>query len=298
MIRRFTGRLLEGTVNGETREYTGPGFHIWFGESFWKDDPSCRGRSRELTPLYLTRYQAARGEGQLVLSQTWEFSCTLAGRGTLRSSHNIDLEPATIYLIPPGFWHAEASHTVLESIWMGLCGDRLPESAAWDGPRSVRSPEIAQLFEQSWFLAQRHKACVGAELDGLARAILGGVLRLLEEPRVHRNTQLVQEAIRLMYATFASPLTMTTLAKQLECSSGHLHRVFRRVAGTSPGRYLTRIRMEHAIMWLQGSDLPVAEVAMKVGYQDPLYFSRAVRQTFGCSPSQIRLESARGGARR
>ncbi len=275
----------------KTQRYTGPGNHIWFEGDFWMEGESCRGRSRELTPLYLTRYQAARGEGLKVLSETWEFSCIVTGHGLLRSVQDVELEPATIYLIPPGVWHAETSDGVLESIWMGLRGTQLP-APAWDGPRAVRSPEIVQLFEQAWFLAQRRKACVGPEFDGLARAILGGFLRLRETPRIDCETHLVQEAIRLMYAEFSSPLAMSDLAKRLGCSTGHLHRVFRRVAGTSPGQYLTRVRLEHAILWLQSSDLPIAEVAAKVGYQDPLYFSRAVRKTFARSPSRIRLESA------
>ncbi len=277
--------------------YAGPGYHVWFDVGFWKEGESCRGRSRELTPLYLTRYRAARGEGRTVVSETWEFSCILAGSGMLRSSRNIELKPATVYLIPPGFWHAESSEAVLESIWMGVHGERVPESA-WDGPRSARSPEILQLFEQAWFLAQQRRACVGSELDGLTRAILGRFLRLLEEPRVPGETQLVQEAIRRMYAEFQSPLSLSELADTLGCSTGYFQRVFRRVAGTSPGRYLTRIRLEHAILWLQGSELSISEVAAKVGYQDPLYFSRAIRKAFGRSPTQIRLESVSNRDRR
>jgi AraC-like DNA-binding protein len=102
---------------------------------------------------------------------------------------------------------------------------------------------------------------------------------------------LVQEAIRRMYAEFQSPLSLSELADTLGCSTGYFQRVFRRVTGTSPGRYLTQIRLEHAILWLQGSELSISEVAAKVGYQDPLYFSRAIRKAFGRSPTQIRLES-------
>ena len=248
----------------------------------------CGQRSRELTPLYLTRYRAARGAGREVVSEGWEFSCVVLGHGQLRSACNLPLGPATIYLIPPGFLHAETSREVLETIWMGLDGQGLPPASEWTGPRSVRSPELAQLFEQAWFLAQQRNRRVGPELDGLARVILGGFLRSLDQTREPAGDQVVQEAIRLLYAGFHTPLSIGSLARGLGCSVGYFQRVFRRTTGVSPGRYLAQVRLQHAVMWLESSDLPIAELAAKVGYVDPLYFSRVIRKAVGCSPSEFR----------
>jgi AraC-like DNA-binding protein len=265
---------------------TVPGIHIRFDERLW-DRAGCGERSRELTPLYLTRYRAARGLGREVISAGWEFSCILSGHGQLQSVGNLPLGPATVYLIPPGITHAETSGEVLESIWMGLAGRALP-SADWGGPRGVQSPELTRLFEQAWLLAQHRSRPVGLELDGLARAILGGFLRLVDRPQEVARGQLVEEALRLMYAEFQRPMSIRGLVRQLGCSVGHFQRVFRRITGVSPGEYLAQIRLQHAIMWLESTDLPVAEVAAKVGYTDPLYFSRVMRKSLGCSPSQWR----------
>ena len=269
--------------------YTGPGNHIWLDAGLWKGGLTSNARSRELTPLYLTRYRAARGMGRLAISQTWEFSCITAGYGELRSERSLGLEPATVYLVPPAVKHAESSEGVLDSIWMGLGGDQLPDTA-WDGARSVRSPELAQLFEQAWRLAQHRNACVGPELDGLTRVILGGFLRLVNAPRTPRGEQLVQEAIRLMYSQFHSPLSVGAIARQLGCSVCYFQRAFRHITEMSPARYLAQIRLQHALMWLETSELTVGEVATKVGYADSLYFSRVMRKAVGLSPSQFRAK--------
>jgi AraC-like DNA-binding protein len=278
-------------------QYTGPGSHIWLDARLWKGDTFSAARSREVTPCYFTRCRAARGAGRLALSQTWEFSCIVAGYGELRSSRNLELAPATIYLIPPGLEHAESSDGVLESIWMGIDGDRLPEPT-WDGPRSVRSPEITQLFEQAWRLAQHRNARAGPELDGLTRVILGGFLRLVDTPQTTHGEQLVQAAIGLMYAGFHSSLSIGALARELNCSVGYFQRTFRRVTQMSPSRYLTQIRLQHALMWLENTELTVGEVAAKVGYADPLYFSRLMRKEVGLSPTQFRARNGRPNPRR
>jgi AraC-like DNA-binding protein len=245
------------------------------------------GRSGELTPCYLTRFRAARGDGRLAVSQTWEFSCIVAGYGELRSSPCLELGPATIYLVPPGVEHAESSDGVLESIWMGLQGNALPRVAR-QGPRSIRSPELTRIFEQAWRLAQHRNARIGSELDALSRLILAGFLRRADAPRTPRGEQLVQEAIRLMYADFASPLSVTDLARKLGCSVGYFQRAFRRVTEISPARYLTQIRLQHAMLWLENRELTVGEVAARSGYGDALYFSRVMRKATGLSPSEFR----------
>lgn len=267
--------------------YTGPGKHIRFEEDLWGGQGSARTRSRELSPQYLTRYRAVRGRGLRAVSQGWEFSCIVAGRGQLQSVPNVELVPGTVYLVPPGLEHGESSDGVLESLWMGLAGTLVPAST-WEGPRSVISPELVEQFEQAWRLAQRRDACVGLELDGLARAILGGFGRLSSAQRAPREEQLVQEGIRLMYVGFASPISIGKLAGKLSCSVGYFHRAFRRVTEMSPAAYLARIRVQHALLWLESTDWTIAEVATKVGYDDALYFSRVIRKAIGMSPSQFR----------
>ncbi|MEZ4960557.1 MAG: AraC family transcriptional regulator [Saprospiraceae bacterium] len=41
------------------------------------------------------------------------------------------------------------------------------------------------------------------------------------------------------------------------------------------------------VMWLQTGKLNVSEVAYRVGFNEPKYFSKVFQKEFGCSPSQF-----------
>ena len=60
---------------------------------------------------------------------------------------------------------------------------------------------------------------------------------------------------------------------------------FRELLGMPPIRYLTSWRMHVAQDLLTGTDLGVAAIARKVGYESEEAFSRAFKRKFDVSPS-------------
>ena len=52
--------------------------------------------------------------------------------------------------------------------------------------------------------------------------------------------------------------------------------------------YLRGLRMDTAANLLRSSDLPVAEIAHRVGYEDPSRFAAAFRRHTGCRPTELR----------
>lgn len=60
------------------------------------------------------------------------------------------------------------------------------------------------------------------------------------------------------------------------------------LTGYSPSNYMNFIRLEKARELLENTDLTIAEIAYKVGFGDPNYFSRKFAETFGHPPSQFR----------
>ena len=69
-----------------------------------------------------------------------------------------------------------------------------------------------------------------------------------------------------------------------------LQRAFHKHLGTSPGQYLSNLRLNHA-MHLLGQGSNVKEAALASGFADEKYFSRVFKTTYGFPPSQIRKES-------
>lgn len=68
----------------------------------------------------------------------------------------------------------------------------------------------------------------------------------------------------------------------------HFHRIMRAYLGESLVAYVIRLRLETATTLLRYSDLPVSDVASKVGYDNLPSFSKAFKRRFGCSAVEFR----------
>lgn len=76
------------------------------------------------------------------------------------------------------------------------------------------------------------------------------------------------------------------------CSS-HLWRVFKKEIGMSPMRFLRDTRLRQGAALLETTSLRISEIAVKVGFKDPLYFSRMFVGVFKCSPMAYRKRMKR-----
>ncbi|MFH1477060.1 MAG: helix-turn-helix domain-containing protein [Verrucomicrobiota bacterium] len=81
------------------------------------------------------------------------------------------------------------------------------------------------------------------------------------------------------------------MERHLRYSYAHLCRVFRAKYGIPPLKYLNAVCISRAKLLLRDTDLPIAVMAQRLGFRDPLYFSQLFRKISGLSPSQYRLQT-------
>ncbi|MBE6711916.1 MAG: AraC family transcriptional regulator [Ruminococcaceae bacterium] len=86
-------------------------------------------------------------------------------------------------------------------------------------------------------------------------------------------------------------LSVESLAATAFLNTNYFSKLFTAHTGISPGRFISKTRMEKAKKLLTFTQLSVAGVAIAVGFSDPLYFSRSFRRYTGLSPSQFRAAS-------
>ncbi|PHQ53421.1 AraC family transcriptional regulator [Streptomyces cinnamoneus] len=84
------------------------------------------------------------------------------------------------------------------------------------------------------------------------------------------------------------PLSVTQHAARHGMTPAELRTAVRRGAGCSPKDYLLGIRLGRAKELLAATELPVAAVARRVGYDDPAYFSRLFTRRVGTAPVRFR----------
>ena len=85
-----------------------------------------------------------------------------------------------------------------------------------------------------------------------------------------------------------SELTVTILCELAGMSRSQLHNKVKALTGDSSSRFLRRVRLGEAQKLLLDPSLQIAEVAWKVGFNDPAYFTRIYVDEFGKTPSEAR----------
>ena len=83
-------------------------------------------------------------------------------------------------------------------------------------------------------------------------------------------------------------LNISFLCSQLNISQSKLYRKLAELTDLKPNDFIKTIRLKKAVLLLQESELTIAEVAYKIGFNDPLYFSKCFKKQFSITPSEVR----------
>lgn len=98
----------------------------------------------------------------------------------------------------------------------------------------------------------------------------------------------VERVIRAMKANLGEPITIDDMARTAMFSKFHFSRMFQRVTGISPGRFLSALRLQEAKRLLLTSSMTVADISHLVGYNSIGTFSSRFRVSVGVSPTTYR----------
>ncbi|WP_246019004.1 helix-turn-helix transcriptional regulator [Saccharothrix australiensis] len=97
-----------------------------------------------------------------------------------------------------------------------------------------------------------------------------------------------------MWSRYDEPLSLADMADTAILSKFYFSRVFRTLTGTSPGRFLTAIRLSKAKQLLLETSLSVTEISYMVGYNSLGTFTSRFTRSVGVSPARYRALSGEG----
>ena len=99
----------------------------------------------------------------------------------------------------------------------------------------------------------------------------------------------IEPAVRYISEHYLTEeIRVPALAEACGMSESYLKRLFLAAFGLSPKKYITKLRMEHALELLRSNMFTVGEIAEKCGYESLYYFSRVFKESFGISPTHYR----------
>lgn len=94
------------------------------------------------------------------------------------------------------------------------------------------------------------------------------------------------------------PISDSELARIYGTGRDACIRAFRRDTGLTPQAFIAQERLRRVADLLRSSDEPVAAIARRCGFPDPLYCTRRFTRAYGCPPTAWRRRAREADARR
>ncbi|WP_339539540.1 helix-turn-helix domain-containing protein [Pseudomonas sp. RA_15y_Pfl2_54] len=164
-------------------------------------------------------------------------------------------------------------------------------------PRLAVADEVVERLGRL-LLAAAYDSETGTELmlDALTKALIIHLLqnhssqspeKEIVQPALSKGR--LQCVINHMQTHMDEPLPLSSLADLSGLSPSQFARTFRAVVGKPPHGYLLDLRIDRARNLLENTDLPVIEVGMQCGFEQPNHFATMFKKINGLSPRAWRI---------
>lgn len=226
----------------------------------------------------------------------------LSGQGWVRlgKGKRILVPPQCVLSIPAGTPHAYGaqSEAPWRLVWAHFTGKRsLEYMKLLRGEPDASLKRISgvdvlmEAFESLWMAQDDGDSDTG--LLNMSSALARFLVLLQVHSRAfggqaQESGDRVLRTITWMRDHLDEPVTLKILASVAGISIPHYCALFKEQTGIPPLRYFTRMRMRRAAELLDESQETVAEISIRLNYENPFHFSRVFRNVQGVSPRVYR----------
>lgn len=255
--------------------------------------------TRDLIPLAMGFYPKARHHAmQRSEHDTYLMLYCTAGIGTLTiGGKESPVAPGDLLILPKGIIHAYQADALnpWSLYWLHFDGSLANQYLPHRSNKSAivhlgLHTEVIGHFEELFRAREQGLGVTNfLYLSAVTKTLLANIILLCEQP--HRSRSLrnhLQPALDYMREHLQEDINLDKLARLTNLSKYHFIRAFKRQTSYTPIHYLIQLRMERASFLLDNTQASVKTIAIQLGYQDPLYFSRLFKKTFGLSPRAYR----------
>ena len=240
-----------------------------------------------------------------------QYTLAMALRGSawvVLDRHRIRLQEGQALLIHPGQQHGYEDVAPTDVFWL-FCGFHQVGSAEWTSLRSQPLTMSPRFSADIGALLGDHFTGAGHGKRHTPQNDLMVALRLrlaLEQLQAQAmaapearpdapeaspgdtSHPLIQRVLRHVREHLPERLSISGIAAALDLSPGQLRNAFRSLSGTTIGSYIRHARLRQACILMDTTDLPLAEIGRRCGYESTFSFSRAFKDDKGIPPSTYR----------
>lgn len=232
----------------------------------------------------------------------------LSGKGVLEiNGQSYHLGRGQIFVIPPDietYYYADASDP-WQYTWISFAGTKASyflQKAGLTADSPVRdayiNPDTFLTLTEK--LLNHHELTISNEL--IRTSLLYEIVALLIDSQnqgladSHKPAGLdystdiyVNHAVEFIHYNYHQ-IRVSDIAAYIGITRSYLTHIFKEKLHVSPQEYLLTYRLEQGCRLLRTTTLPVQEVAEKIGYTNPLTFSKIFKNAYGLSPKNYRLQ--------
>ncbi len=111
------------------------------------------------------------------------------------------------------------------------------------------------------------------------------------EEQNYTPEDIVAQVKEYMNQNCRSPIDLHSISEHFGFSSAYLSRIFSKIEGMPPSKYIRMHRMNIAKQLLADPGLSVHAISNMVGYADPFHFSKTFKSTTNMSPATYRKQA-------
>ena len=224
------------------------------------------------------------------------------GEGVFSSEHvkDVHIKAGDIFLLFPGEWHTYHPLHVKtwKSYWIGYKGRNMDDRLKYNF-LSLEKPvyhvgfsnDIVHLYKLAIATAKEEPVHCQQILAGVVNNLLGlmySLERKMELSRKGGYVDMINKARLRIRDGVEEKITVQEIAAELGSSYSNFRKLFKEYTGLSPAFYQQDLKLQHAKELLSTTDMSIKEIAYRLNFDSPDYFSSKFKAKIGCKPSEYR----------
>lgn len=224
------------------------------------------------------------------------------GEGVFQSAYIAEtpIKAGDIFLLFPGEWHTyhPCPEKGWHSYWIGFKGKNIDDrvKAGFLSPEKPIyhvgfSNDILSLYKEAYHIAQEEAAYSQQTLAGIVNHLIGMMYSLERNIILNKNTahvDMINKARLRIRESLESDLTIQKIAEDLGVSYSSFRKLFKEFTGIAPAMYQQDLRLQRAKELLSTTDESIKEIAYRLNFESPDYFSSKFKNQTGLKPSEFR----------
>lgn len=217
---------------------------------------------------------------------------------TLPEAH---LKEGDFFLLFPGEWHSyhPTGPHGWKKYWIGFRGQNMDDRvrAGFLSPTKPIyhvgfSDDIIRLYKSAYEAALEEAAYSQQVMAGIVNHLIGLMYSLERNIELKNRNQthvdLINRARLRIREELESSLTIQQVAEDLGMSYSNFRKLFKEHTGLSPATYQQDLRLQRAKELLTTTAMSIKEIAYRLNFESPDYFSSKFKIKTGRKPSELR----------